>query len=199
MISGKQAAGQPAGAPAADGGSALPQTEPVPPRQQARFEAPAAAGPEGVLADLVRRIEHLTAAVERVSRHLDSSDPAFRQAAASPVRAVLGDLVVDYDARQAYVGGRPVALSPIEYTILGELVRQPNKVVTTGDLMRRTRGAFSPDKSYVKVYVGRLRARLAQAGGMGLCEIETVRGAGYRLSDRARREPGASDAVRGAA
>lgn len=155
----------------------------TPQEQRAPAGPQRSGGCSEVLVTLIARVEHLTAVVERVSRHFDAGDPALRQAAASPVRAVLGDLVVDYDARQVYVAGKPVALSPTEYTVLGELARQPNKVVTTGELMRKTRGAFNPDKSYVKVYVGRLRARLQEAGGLGQCEIETVRGAGYRLSE----------------
>jgi DNA-binding response OmpR family regulator len=53
--------------------------------------------------------------------------------------------------------------------------------VLTRELMRRPWGSFSPDKSYQKVYVGRLRSKITRSRGETACDVETVRGVGYRL------------------
>ena len=134
---------------------------------------------------LIERMDQLTEMVALIERRLSvlhepAASPGVQEE--PPGRIEAGALVIVHDARTAYVRGEALRLSPTEYKVLFELARTPGKVVLTAELMRRTRGAFSPDKSYLKVYVGRLRAKLSgAAGGQAPCNVETVRGVGYRL------------------
>ena len=148
-----------------------------------RGEAATSCAP--LLSTLVKRVEALAQAVEQIEGRLDTraaqANGSPGEAAAQPQRLTAGQLMIDHDARRAYIAGRPVELSLTEYKILSELARNPGRVVTVSDLMRRARGGFSPDKSYVKVYIGRLRAKMDRARGETPCAVETVRGVGYRL------------------
>jgi DNA-binding response OmpR family regulator len=160
-------------------------------RQQAQIEHHQARADSGVgcgpaLSMVLRRIEALAHAVENLEgrvRAADLDSPAQPVAQPQePSRLIAGKVTIDHDARRAYLGDRPLELSVTEYKVLYELAKSPGRVLTTSDLMRRTRGVFSPDKSYVKVYVGRLRAKMSLAGGTDKTgTVETVRGVGYRL------------------
>lgn len=140
-----------------------------------------AAGCGPLLSDLVRRVEALASAVELMERRIVPGQVAQTGRAEESGRITAGELLVDHDARRASVSGRALQLSPAEYRVLYELAKTPGKVVLTSELMRRTRGSFSPDKSYLKVYVGRLRSKITRARGETACDVETVRGVGYRL------------------
>jgi two-component system, OmpR family, response regulator len=89
-----------------------------------------------------------------------------------------GDVRLDPATREVTLAGEPVSLSRREYELLEFLLRHPDRIVTKTELLDRVWDArgVGYEPNTVEVYVGYLRRKL----GPGL--IETVRGAGYRLS-----------------
>lgn len=91
----------------------------------------------------------------------------------------LGDAVFDPTAGTLRVGATLVDLRNREIRLLEVFARNPGKILSKSQLMDRL---FSHDddvtENAIEVYVGRLRRKL---DGVGV-RIETVRGAGYRMS-----------------
>ena len=87
-------------------------------------------------------------------------------------------LAADFDAVAVSVDGRPVRLTRREFELLRFLVENRNRVISRERLLERVWGydRFIETRS-VDVHVGRLRAKLGDAGA----QIETVVGLGYRF------------------
>ena len=107
-----------------------------------------------------------------------------RRAEPGPRRAepklVSGPIVLDEAARRVTVDGRPVDLSPREFSLLEALLRHAGQVLTRDQLLDHAwpfSVAVTPNA--VDAYVHYLRTKLGNAGRW----IETVRGVGYRLAD----------------
>ncbi|WP_313356581.1 response regulator transcription factor [Microbacterium sp.] len=99
------------------------------------------------------------------------------ESAAAAVVLRAGDLTLDLRTRRATVGERAVELTTREFSLLETLLRHPDEVLTRQQLLSRVWGFdFDPGSNVVDVYVRYLRGKL------GADRIETVRGAGYRLS-----------------
>jgi DNA-binding response OmpR family regulator len=87
-----------------------------------------------------------------------------------------GDLTLDVRTRRATRGDAAVDLTAREFTLLETFLRHPGDVLTRQQLLSHVWGFdFDPGSNVVDVYVGYLRAKLGDE------QIETVRGAGYRL------------------
>lgn len=100
--------------------------------------------------------------------------------AESPVFEV-GDLRVDLAARQVFVAGAEVHLTPIEYKLLVALVQHAGKVITHQQLLRQVWGIGYADEShYLRVYIGQLRHKL-EADPARPRYLITEPGVGYRL------------------
>ncbi len=92
-----------------------------------------------------------------------------------------GDLEMDLARREVRRAGRPVELSPREYAILEYLLRHPRQTLTRTQIGEHVWNFdFYNESNVVDVYIGYLRRKLDDAGDSAL--IQTVRGAGYRLS-----------------
>lgn len=108
-----------------------------------------------------------------------------RSGAAEPARALpdlaIGEIQMDFRLQQVYVRGEPAALTPIEYKLLYQLVRNAGRVLPSAVLISRVWGeGDGATRDHLKVYISRLRAKLARAGA-GRC-IETAPGVGYRFA-----------------
>ena len=100
---------------------------------------------------------------------------ARRTSAVQPPALILGDLTVDQARASVTRAGRPVTLTPKEYSLLEHLVRNSGRVVTRQDLLEHCWDEFEdPASNVVETRIGRLRAKL---GSPPL--VHTVRGAGY--------------------
>ena len=89
-------------------------------------------------------------------------------------------LTVDFAQRKVTAGGVELALTPLEFRLLGAFVRNQNQVLTHDQLLELAWGdARSADRDQVKLYVGYLRRKLGTGVG-DESPIETVRGFGYR-------------------
>jgi DNA-binding response OmpR family regulator len=96
-----------------------------------------------------------------------------------PVIAV-GPIRLDEKTRRVTVDGRPVELSPREFSLLECLLRHPGQSLSRDQLLDQAwpfSVAVTPNA--VDAYVHYLRTKLGDAGRW----IETVRGIGYRMAD----------------
>ena len=94
------------------------------------------------------------------------------------------DITVEPASRAVSVGERQVALREREFHLLLELVRRPGRVVTREELLRRVWGYEDAHRSAtLDVHVHRLRHKLGDRSGEPHL-IQTVKGIGYRLSER---------------
>ena len=118
--------------------------------------------------------EELAARLRALARR---SEPGARRP--DPVLAA-GPISLDERSRRVTVDGRPVDLSPREFSLLECFLRHPGQSLTRDQLLDQAwpfSVAVTPNA--VDAYVHYLRTKLGDAGRW----IETVRGVGYRLAD----------------
>jgi two-component system phosphate regulon response regulator PhoB len=90
-------------------------------------------------------------------------------------------LELDASAHRVTVGGREVALSALEFRLLTTLFQRRSRVQSRGALLDEVWGGVEGvSLRTVDACVKRLRQKLGHAGR----QIHTVRGVGYRFSDR---------------
>lgn len=90
-------------------------------------------------------------------------------------------LTVDLAARRVSVDGEEVHLTPIEYKLLGLLVRHAGKVLTHGQLLKEVWGQQSLDNThYLRIHTQHLREKLKD-DPLKPRFIITEPGIGYRL------------------
>jgi len=96
----------------------------------------------------------------------------------------VGALVLDAATHRVACQGQELRLGPTEFKLLHYLMRHPERVHSRAGLLDKVWGdhVFIEERT-VDVHVKRLREALGAAGGM----VETVRGAGYRLTALAPR------------
>jgi len=90
----------------------------------------------------------------------------------------LGDVQLDRASRTVTVAGKPVELTSREFDLLAALLSHPGVVLSRDRLLELAwQGEFAGGTRTVDVHVAQLRGKL------GLPDfIETVRGAGYKVS-----------------
>ena len=93
-----------------------------------------------------------------------------------------GPLRLDRTARQVFVNGAEVRLTPTQYAILKLLMANPSRVITKSLLLERL-SEDTPDctESSLKTHVSNLRKKLRDAGAGD--PIEAVWGIGFKLKD----------------
>ncbi len=101
----------------------------------------------------------------------------------APVRPIVlrvGDLSLDPAARRARRGTTELDLSPREFAILELFMRHPGEVLTRTRILEHVWDfAYDGMSNVVDQYVAYLRRKIDRPFGMD--QLETVRGAGYRL------------------
>ena len=91
------------------------------------------------------------------------------------------ELVIDLDAREALLNGRPLELTAREFELLHTFAAAPGRVFTREMLLAKLWGYdFFGDERVVDSHIKNLRHKL------GTDYIETVRGVGYRAGKEAR-------------
>ena len=91
------------------------------------------------------------------------------------------ELVIDPDAREALLNGRPLELTAREFELLHTFAAAPGRVFTREMLLAKLWGYdFYGDERVVDSHIKNLRHKL------GAGYIETVRGVGYRAGKTAR-------------
>jgi two-component system OmpR family response regulator len=91
-----------------------------------------------------------------------------------------GELQLDPAARRVWRGETELALSSRELALLEYLLRHAGQVVTRTMIMEHVWDlAYDPVSNVVDQYVAYLRRKIDRP--FGVVQLETVRGAGYRL------------------
>jgi DNA-binding response OmpR family regulator len=118
-------------------------------------------------------LRELAARVRAVLRRREAA------AATSPSTGYRGKhLLADFDAVAVSVDGKSVRLTRREFELLRFLVENRNRVLSRDRLLERVWGYDRLiETRSVDVHVGRLRAKLGEAGR----QIETIVGLGYRF------------------
>ena len=96
----------------------------------------------------------------------------------SVIRA--GEIVMDQETHEVYVGDDPVELSPTEFKLLRYLLLNPNRVLSKAQILDHVwEYDFNGDAGIVESYISYLRRKLDQHTEEPL--IQTKRGFGYML------------------
>jgi two-component system, OmpR family, response regulator MprA len=92
------------------------------------------------------------------------------------------DLKVDTKARQAFRGGRLMALTPREFNLLLALARHPRQALSREQISQMVWGyAFEGESNFIDAAVKDLRRKMEEAAESRL--VQTVRGHGYALRE----------------
>jgi DNA-binding response OmpR family regulator len=102
-----------------------------------------------------------------------------KRAPADPSIVRAGGVKLDLRLRKATRGERTAELTPREFALLETLLRHAGQIMSRKQLLNHAWGdSFDPNSNVVDVGVNALRNKL------GPDVVETVRGAGYRLTAR---------------
>jgi DNA-binding response OmpR family regulator len=94
----------------------------------------------------------------------------------------LGNIALDTEARQVFVGDQPVFFSAREIAVLEQLLRRSGRVVAKNLLADNLYGLSQEiGSNAVEVYVHRLRRHFAEMGAS--VQIHTLRGVGYLITE----------------
>jgi two-component system KDP operon response regulator KdpE len=108
---------------------------------------------------------------------------AGRRAGADLPVVQTAHLRIDLPGRELLRDGRPVRLTPTEWSVLEVLVRARGRLVRRADLLHEVWGpAYSRETNYLRVYVGTLRKKLEQDPAHPV-NLLTEPGIGYRFVD----------------
>ncbi len=102
----------------------------------------------------------------------------------SPLRSapdfVSGGLAVNFEDASVTLRGKTVRLTPLEYKLLYQLVRNHGRLMSHETLINRIWGEeYGATTDHLKVFISRLRSKIEADDGPKL--IETERGLGYRF------------------
>ena len=104
-----------------------------------------------------------------------------RGAPERPTVLSVGDLTLDPASRAVRRGEAAIDLTPREFGVLQFLMRHPDEVVSKLEMLQGVWDLhYEGDENIVEVYIGYLRRKVDHP--FGRQSIQTVRGAGYRLS-----------------
>lgn len=109
----------------------------------------------------------------QLRRHQHGSQPSSR--------LMLGRVHIDLAQRQLSREGQPIHLTPLEYRLLGVLLRHPGRVLTHAQLLSEVWGpGHVGQEHYVRVYMANLRQKLEEDPTRPQ-HLLTEIGVGYRL------------------
>jgi len=116
-------------------------------------------------------VKELLLRVKNVLRRREGSGSAPGQLSA-------GEIALDADRHEVKVGGKPVALTALEFRLLKLFLERPGRVQTRETLLSDVWGIEADVTTRtVDTHIKRLREKLGPAGD----RIETLRGVGYKL------------------
>ncbi len=101
-----------------------------------------------------------------------------------PAEMKRGELVLNFLKREAYISGRPLKLTPIEFKLLGVLARETGRVFSREQLIEMVFGFdFEGFDRTVDVHILNLRRKI-EPDPSHPAFIKTVYGAGYKFIGR---------------
>lgn len=121
-------------------------------------------------------LDELLARLRVAERRLSVSDGGEQ-----PSTVDVGDFSVDLANRKVTRDGRAVRLTPREWAILQLLVRNPGRLITQQQMLKKIWGpAYGSETQYLRVYMGQLRRKL-EADPARPRHLLTEAGMGYRF------------------
>ena len=106
---------------------------------------------------------------------------SYVAAKTSESKIIIGDLKIDLTERRVFIAEADLHLTKTEYSILAELARHLDSIVTHDELITQVWGAeYRGSNHYLHTYLGRLRKKLGDYGDL----LETVTGMGYNLHSK---------------
>jgi two-component system, OmpR family, alkaline phosphatase synthesis response regulator PhoP len=98
-----------------------------------------------------------------------------------PEKIQHGDLIVDFLKHEAYIENKSLELTPIEFKILGVLVKEPGRVFSRAQIIENALGHdFDSFDRTIDVHILKLRRKLEPEPHHPRF-IKTIYGAGYKL------------------
>ncbi len=98
-----------------------------------------------------------------------------------PVEITHRELTMNFVRREAWLAGKPLALTDIEFKLLGVLAREPDRVFSRGDLIEKALGYdFVGFDRTIDVHILNLRRKIEPTPNHPKY-IRTVYGAGYKF------------------
>ena len=92
-----------------------------------------------------------------------------------------GDLTINFLKHEAFLEGKPLNLTPIEFKVLGALVKEPGRVFSRAQIIEKALGHdFDGFDRTIDVHILKLRRKL-EPDPHHPRFIKTVYGAGYKL------------------
>ena len=108
-----------------------------------------------------------------------------RTTGGAPAPLLVGDLRLDPERHRCWRGDAEIALTAREFSVLQYLMRRVDTVVSKFEILDGVwEYDFEGDPNIVEVYMRRLRRKVDEP--FGRRDLETVRGAGYRLASHER-------------
>jgi DNA-binding response OmpR family regulator len=126
-------------------------------------------------------IDELLARVRSVLRRSQYNASEVAARASSPL-ATVGELTVDFAQHEVKLGGREIALTPIEYRLLAYLAQNVGRVITQDLLLEHVWGAeYVGETHMLQVNINRLRRKIEKDPAHPQY-ILTKMGVGYLLA-----------------
>jgi two-component system alkaline phosphatase synthesis response regulator PhoP len=98
-----------------------------------------------------------------------------------PEKIEHGELSLDFLKHEAFLAGKPLNLTPVEFKLLGVLAKEPGRVFSRGELIEKALGyEFDGFDRTIDVHILKLRRKL-EPDPQQPRYIKTVYGAGYKL------------------
>jgi two-component system, OmpR family, alkaline phosphatase synthesis response regulator PhoP len=102
-----------------------------------------------------------------------------------PEKLEHGELTVDFLKHEAFLEGKPLNLTPIEFKVLGALVKEPGRVFSRAQIIEKALGHdFDSFDRTIDVHILKLRRKL-EPDPHHPRYIKTIYGAGYKLLENA--------------
>ena len=135
--------------------------------------------------DYITKPFHIEELLARIRMVLRTAEPTTQS---SPEGILsIGDLVLTISSRQVTRAGEIIELTKTQYDLLEYLLRNRDIVLTRDQILSHVWGyEYSGNSNVVDVYVRYLRNRINDSDESKI--IETVRGIGYVLRDKTRKE-----------
>lgn len=117
--------------------------------------------------------------VARIRAILRRAGPSTEELGVPPSRLAVEDVELVPSARTVFQGGKPLALTSVEFSTLETLLLNAGKVISREDMVKSVLGReLSPFDRSIDVHVSNLRKKLGPKTD-GSERIKTLRGVGY--------------------
>lgn len=126
------------------------------------------------------RVNELIARIRALLRRKPPVTPPEPEAAVSEV-LLAGKITLDPVRCEVQVSGRQVALTPLEFRLLTELMKNPGQVLSREVILQTVWGYEGYDLGLVNTHIKRLRAKVEDDPAAPEI-IQTVRGFGYKIA-----------------